>query len=147
MRQVISVVLGAAAITFVLWYFGVVGDRNRPFDRATRLYRADHYAEAVPLFEEHLRAHPNDALANARLGICLGEMKRLDEAIPYFKKAIELDATDYQSRSNLAVAYTRLGRAQEGVRWAREAAKIRPDDPGVRRNLEFVLSEARKSTR
>lgn len=114
----------------------------KPFDEATRLYRANQYAEAVPLFEEHLKTHPNDALAHARIAICLGQNGRLEDALPHAKRAIELDPTDYQSRSNLGLIYEKLHRPEEGIEWEREADKIKPNDPAVLNNLGWVLMQA-----
>lgn len=117
-------------------------DPKAIFDQATSLYRADKFTEAVPLFEQYLKANPNDALANARIGICLGQLNRLQESIPYLLKAAALDPTDYQSRSNLGLVYEKLGRAEEGVEWERQADKIKPNDPAVLHNLGWVLERA-----
>lgn len=127
---------------FVVYPGGVEPLETKPFDEATRLYRAGQYAEAVPLFEEHLKTHPNDALAQARIAICLGQNGRLEEALPHAKKAIELDPTDYQSRSNLGLIYEKLHRPEEGIEWERQADRIKPNDPAVLNNLGWVLMQA-----
>src|SRR5438067_331630 len=73
-----------AALYFIVIPFvegGLMRDGKKPFDEATRLYRADRYSEAVPLFDDYLKTNPNDALAHARIAICLGQLGRLEEAI------------------------------------------------------------------
>ena len=65
-------------------------DPRTLFEQATTLYRADNFNEAIPLFEQYLQTNPNDALANARIGMSLGEAGRLREAIPYLLKASAL---------------------------------------------------------
>jgi Flp pilus assembly protein TadD len=117
-------------------------DPKALFEHATSLYRVEHFGEAIPLFEQYLQKNPNDALANARIGICLGESGRLQESIPYLLKASALDATDYQSRSNLGLIYEKLNRPEEGIDWERQADKIKPNDPGVLNNLGWVLMRA-----
>ena len=117
-------------------------DPKAIFDEATALYRSDHFSDAVPLFQKYLDTAPNDALANARIGICLGELNRLQAALPYLMKASALDATDYQSRSNLALIYEKLNRPEEGIDWARQADKIKPNDAAVINNLGWVLLRA-----
>lgn len=112
------------------------------FGEATRLYRAGRFGEAVPLFDEYLKTNPNDALANARIAICLGELGHLQAAVPYAKKAIDLDPSDYQSRSNLGLIYEKLNRPEEGIEWERQADRIKPNDPEVLNNLGWVLMRA-----
>ena len=119
-----------------------VADAKRLFDEATALYRSDHYAEAIPKFEQYLAVAPNDALANARIGICLGHLGRSDAAIPYLMRASALDPTDYQSRSNLGLIYDQLNRAREGLEWEQQADKIKPNDPEVLNNLATVMRDA-----
>jgi hypothetical protein len=114
-------------------------DPKTLFDQATALYKSDHYNEAIPMFEQYLKSNPNDALANARIGICLGQVGRLRESIPYLQKAIAADPTDYQSRSNLGLVYEKLNRPEEGIEWERKAEAIKPNDPAVLNNLGWVL--------
>ena len=117
-------------------------DAKAIFDEATALYRANRYGDAIPLFERYLVTNPNDALANARIAVCLGENGQLKESIPYLQKAIAADATDYQSRSNLGLVYEKLNRPEEGIEWERQADKIKPNDPMVLNNLGWVLMRA-----
>ena len=44
-------------------------DPKALFEQATSLYRSDHFNEAIPVFEQYLQKNPNDALANARIGM------------------------------------------------------------------------------
>jgi Flp pilus assembly protein TadD len=118
-------------------------DPKALFDQATAVYRADRFGDAIPLFEQYLRTNPNDALANARIGICLGQLERLPESMPYLKKASALDPTDYQSRSNLGLVYEKLGRPEEGIDWERQADRIKPNDAAVLNNLGWVLLRSR----
>jgi Flp pilus assembly protein TadD len=120
-------------------------DPKALFDQATSFYRQEHCGAAIPLFQEFLKKNPNHALANARLGICLGDVERHREAIPYLEKAIALDATDYQSRSNLGLVFEKLGKPEEGIEWERKAVALQPDNPEVLNNLGWVLLQARHS--
>ncbi len=121
-------------------------DPKALFEEATSLYRANRFKEAIPPFERVLQANPNDALANARIGICLGEEGRLQESIPHLLKACALDPADYQSRSNLGLVYEKLNRPEEGIDWERQAAKIKPDDAALLNNLGWVLMRAGHNT-
>jgi len=114
-------------------------DPKALFDQATALYKSDRYGEAIPMFEQYLRRNPNDALANARIGMSLGQIGKLQDSIPYLQKAIAADPTDYQSRSNLGLVYEKLNRPKEGIEWERKADAIKPNDPAVLNNLGWVL--------
>ncbi len=113
------------------------------FDQATSLYRQDHYAAAIPLFEEFLKKNPDHALANARLAASLANVERFRDAIPYLEKAIALDPSDYQSRSNLGLVYEKLGKPEEGIEWERKAVALQPENPEVLNNLGWVLLQAK----
>jgi len=117
-------------------------DPKTLFDQATSLYRADRYNMAIPMFEHYLKSNPSDALANARLGMSLAQIGRLQESIPFLRKAIAADATDYQSCSNLGLVYEKLKRPEEGIEWQRKADAIHPNDPVVLNNLGWVLMQS-----
>ena len=119
--------------------FVMQSDPKALFEQATALYKSDRYSEAIPMFEQYLRSNPDDALANARIGMSLGQVGRLQESIPYLQKAIAADPTDYQSRSNLGLVYEKLNRPEEGVEWERKAVAIKPNDAVVLNNLGWVL--------
>ncbi|HUP44090.1 MAG TPA: tetratricopeptide repeat protein, partial [Thermoanaerobaculia bacterium] len=112
------------------------------FEKATMLYRADRFVEAIPLFEQFVRARPDHALAQARLGLSLSQVERYEESVAVLQRANELDPTDYQSRNNLALVYEKLGRAELGVAPAREAAALQPGEPLVQNTLGLVLMKA-----
>jgi tetratricopeptide (TPR) repeat protein len=114
-------------------------DPKTLFDEATSLYKADRYSEAIPLFERYLRIHPDDALANARFGMSLGQVGKLQQSIPYLQKAIAGDPTDYQSPSNLGLVHEKLGKPEDGIEWERKADAIKPNDAAVLNNLGWVL--------
>jgi tetratricopeptide (TPR) repeat protein len=121
-------------------------DPKALFDQATSLYRQEHYTAAIPLFEEFLKKNPNDALANARLGVSLCDVDRHRDSIPYLEKAIALDPTDYQSRSNLGLAFEKLGKPEDGIAWERKAVALQPNNPVVLNNLGWVLLRAKHRT-
>jgi tetratricopeptide (TPR) repeat protein len=112
------------------------------FDVATELYRADRFAEAVPLFQQFLRVRKDHGLAHSRLGLSLARLERYDEAVTILKRAGELDPADYQSRNNLALTYGRMGKPELGIEPAREAARLKGDDPIVQNTLGYVLLES-----
>lgn len=112
------------------------------FDRGTALYRASQHQQAIPLFQEFLRAEPDHPLAHARLGLSLAEVGRDQDAIIHLQRAVQLDANDFQSRNNLALVYERIGKPELGIEPAREAARLKPREPIVQNTLGLVLLQA-----
>lgn len=84
--------------------------------RAQEKFRA-----ARPAYEAESRAHPEDAMRHARLGLLYAYMGRKADAIREGKRAVELeplarDAIDGpQELSNLALIYARVGDADEAL--------------------------------
>lgn len=120
-----------------------VTDTAASFEKATTLYRGERFAEAVPLFEEIVMQHPENALAQARLGISLVHLERYDDGMPHLQRAIALDSTDWQSRSSLGVVYARIGEPEKGVQPAREAITIEPSSAVAWYNLGWILLRAK----
>ena len=119
-------------------------DPDSLFKEATSLYWSNQYDRAIPLFIKYLKDRPDDALANARLGVSYCNVSRFQDAIPLLQKASALDKTDYQSRNNLALAYDKVGKPELGIAPAREAVALEPHNAVVNNTLGWVLLRARK---
>jgi cytochrome c-type biogenesis protein CcmH/NrfG len=91
------------------------------------------------VFENKLKANPNDAVAVNGLGLVLEREGLIADAVARFKRAAELAPDRISYRMNLAAAEGRLGNWDRAVAEYREAAKIAPDDYGVRYNLGLAL--------
>ena len=121
-----------------------VTDTATAFDKGTSLYHDGRAAEAIPLLEMVVRANPDHALAQARLGGAYANVERYQEAMPHLQRAIALDATDYQSRTNLGVVHEKLGHPELGIEPARQAVALQPQNAAVLSNLGWVLLRAKR---
>jgi len=96
-------------------------------------------AEALPFNQRAVRDRPEDALANAQLGMNYFKLDQFDQAEQYLLAAKRLDpAQFYQPQIFLAEIYSRRGNRVAAVRELEEVLAIRPDGPlsdSIRYNL------------
>ena len=96
-------------------------------------------AEALALNQRAVRDRPDDALANAQLGMNYFKLGEFAEAEPYLLAAKRLDRAHFsQPQVFLAEIYARRGDRSAAIRELEELLQVRPDGPlseSVRRNL------------
>ena len=120
-----------------------IDDVNFPLASAMATQRR--FADAVPLLDELLAAHPQHANGVARelLAACLDEIGQLDRAEAELRRALQRRSPpDLQLR--LANVLMRLGRVDEAALLAKEARQgIESLAPALRSQLGAWLSTAR----
>ena len=103
-------------------------------------------ADALPFNQRAVRDRPEDALANAQLGMNYFKLDQFDQAEQYLLAAKRLDpAQFYQPQIFLADIYTRRGNRSAAIKELEDVLAIRPDGPlseRIRHNLA-QLSAAR----
>jgi Tfp pilus assembly protein PilF len=103
-------------------------------------------AEALPFNQRAVHDRPEDALANAQLGMNYFKLDQFDQAEQYLLAAKRLDpAQFYQPQLFLADIYTRRGNRRAAIQELEDLLAIRPDGPlsgSIRHNLA-QLSAAR----
>jgi choline-sulfatase len=67
------------------------------------------YREAIPLFEQILKADPKMALANLQLGRAWNSMGEYDKAVPWLQKAVELTPESAEAHYELGAALGEMG--------------------------------------
>jgi Tfp pilus assembly protein PilF len=96
-------------------------------------------AEALPFNQRAVQDRPDDALANAQLGMNYFKLDQFDQAEQYLLAAKRLDpAQFYQPQLFLADIYTRRGNRQAAIRELEDVLALRPDGPlseSIRHNL------------
>lgn len=103
-------------------------------------------SDALPFNQSAVRDRPEDALANAQLGMTYFELNQLDQAEQYLLAAKRLDPAHYtQPQVFLAEIYLRRGNRKAAIRELEDVLAVRPDGPlsgSIRHNLA-QLSAAR----
>jgi len=96
-------------------------------------------AEALPFNQRAVQDRPEDALANAQLGMNYFKLDQFDQAEQYLLAAKRLDpAQYYQPQIFLAEIYTRRGNRKAAIQELEDVLAIRPDgplSPSIRHNL------------
>jgi tetratricopeptide (TPR) repeat protein len=96
-------------------------------------------ADALPFNQRAVRDRPEDALANAQLGMNYFQLGRYDDAEQYLLSAKRLDRAQFsQPQVFLADIYARRGNRAAAIRELKDVLELRPDGPlsdGIRRDL------------
>jgi len=103
-------------------------------------------ADALPFNQRAVRDRPEDALANAQLGMNYFKLDQFDQAEQYLLAAKRLDPAHFtQPQVFLADIYARRGNRRAAIQELEDVLALRPDGPladRIRRNLA-QLSGAR----
>lgn len=100
--------------------------------------------QAEASFRLHLVAHPDDAYAHNRLGVCLVRDERLQEAADAFEQAIALDPKLARAHTNLGNLRFAAGDVGEAEALHREALRLDPDLAYALENLAAVLKKQKR---
>ena len=92
------------------------------------------------MYQDSLKATPNDAAKHANLGHALDSAGRFDEAAASFKTALKIAPTDAGTYTSLGHAAIRAPeQTEEAVAAYRNALKIAPDAAGAYAGLGSAL--------
>lgn len=95
--------------------------------------------EALPFNQRAVQDWPEDALANAQLGMNYFKLDQFDQAEQYLLAAKRLDPAQFtQPQLFLAEIYTRRGNRRAAIQELEDLLAIRPDgplSPSIRHNL------------
>ena len=95
--------------------------------------------DALPFNQRAVRDRPEDALANAQLGMTYFRLDQFDQAEQYLLAAKRLDPAHYtQPQVFLADIYLRRGNRKAAIQELEDVLALRPDGPlsdSIRHNL------------
>ncbi len=99
-------------------------DRDLLFSLATALERRGHFEMAVELFDELLKAYPQDAGAANYLGYMLADADRdLDRALELITAALNSDPENGAYLDSMGWVLFRMGRVDEAEVWLQKALR------------------------
>lgn len=113
------------------------------WERAAPLLRAENYRATLPLFSEHLAAHPRDAAAWREYGIALARTDRPREAEAALERAAALTGDD-RARLELARLLRDRDEADRAASLYRQLARERPEELQLRHELAQALTWAER---
>jgi len=97
------------------------------------------FAEAVQLINKALSVSPDDAQAEANLGLALNALDRPEEAAEHFHRSLQLAPDNARVYNNLGNIYFRLHRVKDAETCYRQASAIQPGFTEVHYNLGNAL--------
>jgi tetratricopeptide (TPR) repeat protein len=96
--------------------------------------------EAVAHYTEALRIKPDYAEAHNNLGVALAGQGKTQEAVAHYAEALRIKPDYAEAHNNLGNALGRQGKTQEAIAHYAEALRIKPDYAEVHNNLGLVLA-------
>jgi tetratricopeptide (TPR) repeat protein len=102
--------------------------------------------EAMAIFQEILRDHPNNFLANYNLGRLFYEVNLLDPAEHYLQTAQRLDPTRPDPYLQLGLVYVKAGIMDKAVANFSQAAVLTPNDSKVHFAYGVALAQQQDCT-
>jgi len=75
--------------------------------------RANQPQQALAIFQQVLRANPNDATANLLAASAAVSLYQGDQAVRYAEKALQLDPQNWKVHTTLVVAYSQAGKKDQ----------------------------------
>jgi tetratricopeptide (TPR) repeat protein len=104
------------------------------------------WARAEAVWNNLVRAHPDDYRFWTSLGICRAHEKKFEEAITAYKKALVLNPKAVEPQLNLGVAYFKAGKLEQAITPLRTAASQLPGNQQVNLLLGMCLYGTRRYT-
>jgi tetratricopeptide (TPR) repeat protein len=97
------------------------------------------FDEAVQFIERALSVAPDDAQAEANLGLALNALDRPQDAAEHFHKSLRLAPTNARVYNNLGNIYLRLRRVKDAITCYQQALALQPGFAEVHFNLGSAL--------
>jgi len=97
-----------------------------PYEEGLAFARNREHDAAIPLFEEHLKANPNDARAAFQLGESCYALDRYEQAIRAYREAIRLNHDFLDAYDGLCFALVAADHAKHAVEAAKDALEREP---------------------
>jgi Flp pilus assembly protein TadD len=120
--------------------------RRQPADlaakpqRGSELMQAGQFEEAVPIYQDLVRAVPNNPGLLMNLGLALHMAGQNREAIPQLEAALKLDPNLLPANLFLGASHLRLGESAKAVAPLEKGVQAQQEDPEARQMLAEALS-------
>src|SRR4030095_486687 len=103
--------------------------------QANKLVEAQHYAEAVPVYQKALTLEPNLASAQNNLGHAYTQLARFQEAVSCLERAVDLEPTNPVFRHNLGNTYLQFQSLDKAIEQLTKAMELSNDFPQAYNDL------------
>ena len=112
---------------------------QQALDLAVQHHSAGRLPEAEGIYQQILKAYPNQPVALRLLGTLAHQVGKHDLSVDLISKALTVDPGDAEAHNNLGITLFELGRLDEAVASHRQAVAIRTDYAEAHSNLGNAL--------
>jgi tetratricopeptide (TPR) repeat protein/peroxiredoxin len=95
-------------------------------------------AEAIPFFEQALRANPDHLIALTNLGNAYRQEKQWEQARTVLTRAVEVGPDDPEANYGLGMVFAQLNDSDRAYEYLRKALQLRPAYPEALNNLGIL---------
>jgi|TARA_Y100000294_G_scaffold176118_1_gene197727 predicted O-linked N-acetylglucosamine transferase (SPINDLY family) len=117
---------------------------QQAIDLAVQHHNAGRMPEAESVYQQILKADPNQPVALHLLGVIAYQAGKHDLAVDLITKALAIKPDYAYAHSNLGNAFKELGRLDDAVASYHKALSIKPDYAGAHSNLGVALRDLGK---
>jgi len=96
--------------------------------------------DAIRLYREAIRLHPDFVLVYKKLGYVYNNMGRYSDAVNAYSNAVRYDPEDEESFYNIGVIYFKLNKISEAVSAGYKAVELKPENPAAHLSLGVYLN-------
>lgn len=108
--------------------------------------QAKRFDEAVRFIEKALSVAPDDAQAEANLGLALNALGRPQDAVEHFHKSLRLAPNNARAYNNLGNIYFRFRRVNDAITCYQQALALQPGFAEVHFNLGSALMSVQRNS-
>ncbi|MBN1226315.1 MAG: sulfatase-like hydrolase/transferase [Deltaproteobacteria bacterium] len=108
------------------------------FDQGYEYYVAEHYPEAVAIFQQILQKDPDNIIVHFLLAASLEKLNHLTEALKEFQEVAHRNPRFNNVHGNIGKVYERLGNYQKALEEYQEDIKLFPDAPLLYNNIGVI---------
>jgi len=92
-----------------------------PLEAASRAHVNGELEEALKLYRDILKQHPNHPITNQQYGVCLLDAKKWKEAITQLEKVLQQHPDNAEAMNSLGCAYLELGEDDQAMQYFNRA--------------------------
>jgi tetratricopeptide (TPR) repeat protein len=113
-------------------------------NQARELMASGHFEEAIPIYQELVKAIPENVGLITNLGVAYHMAGHEREAVTQLTHALKMDPHNLPANLYLGYAYLSLGQAEKAIPHLEVALRAEPSDLGIRGNLAESLFAVRR---
>jgi tetratricopeptide (TPR) repeat protein len=105
------------------------------------LMAGSQFEDAVQVWQDYIKAHPDDVDGPANLGNCLAQLKRYSEAAAAYESEMKIGGSRADRQYRLGSAYLQAGQIEKGTAILQQVVEAKPT-PLMLNDISYKFAEA-----